>query len=102
MLLEPRWDEEEFGLIKDRAINGFTRNKANPGYMAAITLDKLMYGENNILAVPLRWDRRQLFPNIEMDDLKDYYQKTCSPHQWPDFMWQVILIRTGWFRHLQE
>ena len=37
MLLEPRWDEEEFGLIKDRVINGFTRNKANPGYMASIT-----------------------------------------------------------------
>lgn len=78
MLLEPRWDEEEFGLIKDRTINSFTRNKANPGYMASITLDKLMYGENNILAVP-SGGTEETVPLIEIEDLKDYYQKFVSP-----------------------
>ena len=78
MLMEPRWDEEEFGLIKDRTINSFTRNKANPGYMAAITLDKLMYGEDNILAVP-SGGTEETVSGLKMEDLKDYYQKYIIP-----------------------
>jgi zinc protease len=38
MLLEPRWDEEQFGLAKERIINGLKRNKANPDYLASSTL----------------------------------------------------------------
>ncbi len=78
MLLEPRWDEEEFVLLKDRTINGFTRNKANPGYMASSTLDKLMYGEDHILALSAG-GTEETVPGIEIDDLKEYYQNYISP-----------------------
>ena len=51
MLFEPRWDEEQFNLAKSRVINNLKRNKANPSYLASNELNKLIFGENNILAV---------------------------------------------------
>ena len=53
MLLEPRWDEEQFGLAKSRVINNLKRNQANPNYLASNTLNKLIFGEDNILAVEI-------------------------------------------------
>ena len=51
MLFEPRWDEEQFNLAKSRVINNLKRNKANPSYLASNELNKLIFGENNILAI---------------------------------------------------
>jgi zinc protease len=35
MLLEPRWDEEQFALAKSRVINNLKRNAASPDYLAS-------------------------------------------------------------------
>jgi len=51
MLLEPRWDEEQFALAKRRIINTLKRNQASPDYLASTTLNKLIFGDNNILAI---------------------------------------------------
>ncbi len=69
MLLEPRWDEEQFVLAKQRIINGLKRNMANPSYLASSTLDKLIYGDNHILA----YDQQGTEASVEamtIDDLK--------------------------------
>ena len=50
ILLEPRWDEEQFALAKSRIINTLKRNAASPDYLASRTLNKLMFGDN-ILAI---------------------------------------------------
>ena len=50
ILLEPRWDEEQFALAKSRIINTLKRNAANPSYLSSSTLNKLIYGDN-ILAI---------------------------------------------------
>ena len=34
MLLEPRWDEEQFSINKTRTINNLKRNMAEPNYLA--------------------------------------------------------------------
>ena len=78
MLMEPRWDSTEFILAKERVINSFARNKANPGYMAARTLDKLMYGDNHLFSVPLS-GTEETVPGITMDDLKEFYHSNLSP-----------------------
>jgi zinc protease len=78
MLLEPRWDEEQFELIKSRMINNIKRNQANPNYLASLALDKLVYGDNNILAVPGSGTVESL-ESITMDDLKEFYNKSVSP-----------------------
>ena len=59
MLLEPRWDEEQFALAKSRIINGLKRNAANPDYLASSTLNKLMFGDN-ILAIDAQEQKHQL------------------------------------------
>ena len=77
ILLEPRWDEEQFALAKSRIINGIKRNAASPDYLASRTLNKLMYGDN-ILAIDATGTEASVAA-ITMDDLKDYYNKYFSP-----------------------
>jgi zinc protease len=77
ILLEPRWDEEQFALAKSRIINTLKRNAANPSYLASSTLNKLMYGDN-ILAIDASGTEASV-ASITMDDLKEYYSKYLSP-----------------------
>jgi zinc protease len=77
MLLEPRWDEEQFALAKSRIINGIKRNAASPDYLASKTLNKLIFGDN-ILSIDASGTEESVAA-ITMDDLKDYYNKYFSP-----------------------
>jgi len=78
MLLEPRWDEEEFDLAKRRIIDGFRRNKANPRFLSSSTLNELIFTKDNILGISSSGDENTV-PGITMDDLKEYYQNNLSP-----------------------
>jgi zinc protease len=78
MLLEPRWDEEQFGLAKSRIINNLKRNKANPNYLASNTLNRLIFGENNILAIETAGTEESV-NTITIEDLKNFYSKNFSP-----------------------
>lgn len=78
MLLEPRWDEEQFALAKSRVINGIKRNQASPDYLAQTTLNKLIFGENNILAVEPSGSEATVSA-LTIDDLKSFYDKNFSP-----------------------
>jgi len=78
VLLQPRWDEEQFDLVKLRMINNIKRNQASPNYLASVALDKLVYGDDNILAIP-QGGTIETLESITMNDLKDYYNKSVSP-----------------------
>ena len=78
MLFEPRWDEEQFGLAKSRIVNNIKRNKANPNYLASNTLNKLIFGENNILAVETVGTEASV-DSLTIDDLKNFYNRNFSP-----------------------
>jgi len=78
ILLEPRWDEEQFDLIKSKTINELKRNKANPSYLGALSFYELIYGENSILGVPSSGTIESV-ESITMQDLKDYYNQNFSP-----------------------
>jgi len=77
ILLEPRWDEEQFALAKSRIINTLKRNAANPSYLSSSTLNKLMFGDN-ILAIDASGTEASVAA-ITIDDLKEYYSKYFSP-----------------------
>jgi zinc protease len=77
ILLEPRWDEEQFLLAKSRIINGLKRNAASPDYLAATNLNKLIFGDN-ILAIDAS-GTEETVNAISMDDLKEYYKNYISP-----------------------
>jgi zinc protease len=78
MLFEPRWDEEQFNLTKSRVINNLKRNKANPSYLASNELYKLIFGENNILAVEATGTVESV-NSITKKDLMEFYDKNFSP-----------------------
>ena len=77
ILLEPRWDEEQFALAKSRIINTIKRSAASPDYLSSSTLNKLMFGDN-ILAIDASGTETSV-GTITIDDLKDYYNKYFSP-----------------------
>jgi zinc protease len=78
MLFEPRWDEEQFNLAKSRIINNIKRNRANPSYLASNTLNKLIFGENNILSIETAGTDVSV-DSLNISDLKAYYEKNFSP-----------------------
>ncbi len=78
MLLQPRWDEEQFQLVKRRMLNNIKRNQASPTYLASNVFNKLVYGDNNILAIPSNGTMESL-QSMTMDDLKAFYKANFSP-----------------------
>jgi zinc protease len=77
ILLEPRWDEEQFALAKSRIINNLKRNAASPDYLAQTTLNKLIFGES-ILAVDQTGTEKSV-SSITIDDLKNFYGSYFTP-----------------------
>jgi len=78
MLLEPRWDEEEFGLAKVRTLNNLKRQKASPNAMASELFQKLVYGDQHIFGVGSSGTEESV-DAITIDDLKSYYGSFFSP-----------------------
>jgi len=59
-------------------VNNLKRNKANPNYLASNTLNKLIFGDDNILAIETSGTEASV-NSITIDDLKNYYEKNFSP-----------------------
>ena len=78
ILLQPRWDEEQFALARLSGINGIKRNMASPNYLASRAFSNLLYGEGHILAIP-NGGTIESVEAITMDDLKEYYNNYTSP-----------------------
>lgn len=78
ILLEPRWDEEQFELAKIRTINAIKRAKADAATVASQTFSKLLYGEEHILSIPASGTEESV-EAIGMNDLKAFYEANFSP-----------------------
>jgi len=78
ILLEPRWDEKEFGRIKQETLENINRNKANPPYIAMNVFNRLVYGEDHIFGMPSTGTSGSI-ESITIDDLKKYYEENFSP-----------------------
>ena len=79
ILLEPRWDEKEFGLLKQSIISGIQRQKANPNSIAANEYAKLIYGKDHILSYNNSGTEASVL-DISIEDLKTYYAANLSPN----------------------
>lgn len=80
MLLEPRWDEEQFSLNKTRTVNNLKRNMGEPNYLAFITFNKLILGSDNILSTDVSGTVESV-ESITLDDLKEFYESNLSPSE---------------------
>lgn len=80
ILLEPRWDQKEFTLIKQQTLSQIRQQEASPRSVAENTFNKLIYGENNIRAKNILGNKDSV-ASISLEDLKAFYLKNISPNQ---------------------
>ena len=78
ILLQPRWDEKEFALIKQSVLSQIRQQEADPNALASINFNKLVYGKDdprsrNILGTA------ESVNAITIDDLKAWYRANLSP-----------------------
>ena len=78
ILLEPRWDAEEFELAKSRLQNRLLRSKADPNALARDAFNKLVYGPDHIFSLD-RQGNDTTVPGITIEDLKSFYEVNFSP-----------------------
>lgn len=78
MLLEPRWDAEEFALAQSRVVNNLKRQQASPTAIASEIFNQKVYGDGHILAYNTS-GTLQSVPTITVDDLKAFYQANLTP-----------------------
>ena len=77
ILLEPRWDAEEFVLAKHRVEQALQRRSANPNAIAADVFQRLLYGDHILGRNPL--GTVQSLQTIELAHLKTYYERALAP-----------------------
>jgi len=80
ILLNPRWDEAEFNLMKQQVLSQIQQEKANPNSIARNEFRKLIYGNNNILAYNNLGTAASV-NQINLSDLKSYYNNKLSPQK---------------------
>ena len=78
ILLEPRWDEKEFDLVKQQTLSKLQEEKGDPNAIAANEFKKLLYGEKSILSYN-ELGTPETVQNITLEDLKTYYKENLSP-----------------------
>ena len=78
IIMEPRWDDNEFDLIIKRTLDGIKKSAARPGSVARNAFKKILYGEKHILAYPTSGTLESVV-TITMNDLKYFYDKNFSP-----------------------
>ncbi len=78
ILLEPRWDKDEFELAKARTISQIRQSQANPNAIAQNEYNLLIYGKDNIRSQSVLGTIESV-KAITLDDLKAYFRKNISP-----------------------
>jgi len=78
MLLQPRWDDVEFELVKESVISDIKQQQAMPMAVAENQFERLIYGEGHILANNILGTVESV-SKINKADLVDYYQNYFTP-----------------------
>ncbi|QNM84406.1 insulinase family protein [Polaribacter pectinis] len=78
MLLEPRFDAEEFELLKKATIASLNQQEANPNSVARNAYNELIYGKNNIRSKNNLGTVSSL-EAITLEDVKSFYNNYISP-----------------------
>jgi zinc protease len=77
MLLEPRFDAEEFERSKQRVANGLRQRAASPTGVAGDIFQNLLYGDHVLAAN--RLGSVETIDDITLDDLRAYYGAALRP-----------------------
>ena len=77
ILLEPRFDADEFELSKQRVVNALQQRQANPGAVASDVFQTLLYGDH--IRAESGLGDLDTIDDITLDDLRAFYAMALSP-----------------------
>jgi zinc protease len=77
MLLEPRFDEEQFALARQRVANSLRQRASSPTGVSADVFGRLIYGDHILAANPL--GSLASIDDVTIDDLRAYHQRALAP-----------------------
>lgn len=72
ILLQPRWDTQQWERIKQETIADIQQSQGNPGAISSNVYNKLMYSADNMLSTPILGTVTDV-NNITLEDLKMFY-----------------------------
>ena len=78
ILLEPRWDEKEFALVKQSVLSQIRQQEADPNALASSNFNKLIYGKGDIRSRNILGTSASVNA-ITIEDLKAWYRAKLSP-----------------------
>jgi len=78
ILLEPRWDREEFDLAKTRVRNSLRQRAASPNGVAGDAFSRLLYGDHIMGANPA--GTVESVEAIALADLQSFYETALKPN----------------------
>jgi zinc protease len=78
IILEPRWDVNEFSLTKQDIISQIKQQETNPRQLANNQMNKLLYGKSNILSNNLLGTISSV-DKITLGDLEAFYKTKLTP-----------------------
>lgn len=78
ILLQPRWDEKEFHLVKQQTLSRIQQQNAEPNSIANREFKKLIYGRQHMLSHPIEGHAESV-ERITLEDLRAYYRENLTP-----------------------
>ena len=78
LLLEPRWDQDEFERLERELATRLRDRESSPPAIAANVFNRLLYGENHAFGTPAS-GTPEAVADIELEDLRSYYDTVFSP-----------------------
>lgn len=78
MLLQPRWDETEFSLLKESVLSQIQQQKVNPNDVARNQFNQVLFGSEHLLSNSSLGNEESI-KKITIADLKAYYSRYLSP-----------------------
>lgn len=76
-LFHPKFDQEEFDLVKQRQLENIENMSTQPGAMADFISNKMLYGEGHIMATP-QIGTKATVEKLTLEDVKAYHKKMFS------------------------
>lgn len=77
-MLHPKFDQVDFDRIKKQTLEAIANQSTQAPVVANNVYNKLLYGENNIMAIPVAGTAASV-GSITLDDVKKFYNDNFSP-----------------------
>ena len=72
IIFEPKFDDQEFELVKKQQLDGITQQQTNAGAIADLCYRKVLFGDENIMGI-VASGNAETVGNIGVNDVKNYY-----------------------------